>query len=115
MRSMTNLLLILLVLVFATGCASAPKTEIPDPVVVTKYITTDCGEPPQRSAVNLRPIEWRIIEGRFTLSPEGYEDLGYNVSMILAGIRELRGEVEFYERCLSSSAQKQGPSEDSTE
>lgn len=111
MRLIASLLLILLL----AGCASAPPTEIPDPVVVTKYVRTDCGEPPVRAPVNLRPIEWLIIDGRFTLSSEDYENLGYNVSMILAGIRELSAEVEFYEECLSSSAQKQEASDDSSE
>jgi hypothetical protein len=111
MRLTASILLILLL----TGCASAPKTELPDPVVVTKYVRAECGEPPQRAFVNLRPIEWQIIEGRFTLSAEGYEDLGYNVSMILAGIRELQSEIEFYEKCLSSTPQKPEASDDSSE
>lgn len=111
MRLIASLLLILLL----AGCASAPPTEIPDPVVVTKYVTTDCGEPPQRAPVNLRPISWLIVEGRFTLSSEDYENLGYNVSMILAGIRELQSEVEFYEECLSSSVQKPEARDGSTE
>lgn len=115
MRLMTNLVLILALLVVATGCAGRTPIEVPDPVVVTKFVETDCGEPPKRSAVNLRPISWQIIDGRFTLSPEGYEDLSYNVSAILGGIRELQSEIGFYEGCLSSSAQKPEVSDDLSE
>ena len=111
MRLTINLLILL---VLISGCAAQPPTELPDPVILTKYVRAECGEPPSREAVNLRPISWQIIDGRFTLSPEGYEDLSYNVSSILAGIRELQSEIEFYEECLSSTP-KQEPNGDSNE
>lgn len=115
MRLMTNILLVLGTLLLASGCASAPQTEIPDPVIVTEYIRADCGTPPKRQDVNLRAFEWLIIDDRFTLSAKGYEDLSYNVTVILAGIRELQAEIDFYERCLSSSEQRLGISSDSSE
>ena len=96
MRLIASILLLLLL----SGCAGNPPTEVPDPVVQVKFVRAECGSPPKRSAVNLRPIEWLIIDGRFTLSAEGYEDLGYNVSTILGGIRELQSEIDFYEQCL---------------
>lgn len=104
MHSITNLLLILGILVLS-GCAAQPPTEVPDPVILTKYVQAECGTPPSKTAVNLRSLSWQIIEGRFTLSPEGYEDLSYNVSMILAGIKELQSEIEFYEACVASSSE----------
>lgn len=111
---MNKFIVILVLAGLVSGCASAPPTEIPDPVVVTKYVKTDCGEPPQRASVNLRPISWQIIDDRFTLSAEGYEDLAYNVTTILAGIRELQSEIDFYEACLSSTP-KLEPSDGSNE
>lgn len=114
MHLMTKILLILALLVLS-ACASSPGTELPDPVIIKEYVRAECGNPPERTPVNLRPLSWQVIDSRFTLSPEGYEDLSYNVSMILLGIRELQAEVEFYERCLSSSPQKQDTNVDSNE
>jgi hypothetical protein len=98
MRLMTNLLLVALL----AGCAAAPPTEKPAPVVITKYARAECGTPPQRQEVNLRPISWRVLDDRFSLSTEGYEDLSYNITVILAGIRELQSEIEFYETCIKN-------------
>ena len=75
----------------------------PEPVVVERFIYPDCGTPPQRDPVELRSLEWTVSEetGFFSLTSDGYEDLGYNISEILSGVRQLVAEIQYYEECLN--------------
>lgn len=86
--------------VFLAGCATSPEIP-PPPVTIIKTVALDCGIPPQRDPIDLRPVAWTIIGARFTLSPEGYEDLGYNISEILKGVRQLQNEIIYYEECIN--------------
>ena len=94
------LLRTLLISSFLAGCAAQPSGPLPPPEILIKYIRPDCGTPPSRAPVVLRSISWQIIGGRFTLSPDGYEDLSYNVTMILQAAEELNIEIKYYEDCV---------------
>jgi hypothetical protein len=74
--------------------------------VDTTYVYADCGTPPERTAVDLRPVTWTVIDGQFALSAEGYENLSYNTTMILAAIKEYKVELAWYEECLSEQARQ---------
>jgi hypothetical protein len=87
--------------VLLVGCAT--KQVDPITTVDTVYVYPDCGSPPVRTQVDLKQITWKVIDGNFALSPEGYENLSYNVTMILAAIRELGLEIEYYEKCIERS------------
>lgn len=110
-------LLIISFLVLA-GCRHDVCPE-PEPVVITEVVYMTCGTPPQRDKVELRPVAWQVgKDGRFSLSAEGYEDLGYNISEIWNGVEQLVIEIGFYEQCLrentsSGSARPQSSQESS--
>lgn len=102
MRS--SLLLTISILLFACSATPGP-VDIPPPTVETVFVKPDCGDPPSRDKIDLRPIDWRILQfddqQLFTLTTDAYEDLGYNVSQILSSIRQLVSEIIFYQDCVS--------------
>lgn len=86
------------------GCPWNTKPCLePEPIVIEKLVYPDCGDPPQRDPVELRQVEWIVDKetGYFALSANGYEDLSYNVSEILSGVRQLITEVQYYEQCVA--------------
>ena len=91
-------------LILLVGCGGFQTKPTPEPEIIIRTQALDCGTPPQRPPINLRPITWKIIGDRFTLTPEGYEDLSYNVSGIWLGVEQLIIEVEYYESCLEKNA-----------
>ena len=98
---LSKTLLTISVCLLLSGCWWNTKPDPPqEPVVLVKYIHSQCGNPPQRSSVNLRPVNWEIVGDRFTLTPQGYEDLSYNVTEIWSGVAQLKTEIEYYEKCL---------------
>jgi hypothetical protein len=99
---LSKILLISSLSLFLTGCPwhQTKPTPVPPPEIIFKTVPLDCGAPPQRPPIDLRPISWKIIGDRFTLDPKGYEDLSYNVSEIWSGVEHLRNEVKFYEQCI---------------
>lgn len=99
MRSITNLLLIILVLVLA-GCASNQPVVEPPTITDTVYVYPDCGKPPPRKPVDFAPVSWQVIDGRFTISAEGYKRLSYNMAEIMRGIEELKAEIKYYIACV---------------
>ncbi len=100
MKSIINFVLILAVLI-VVGCATTPQAIVPDKIVVPNYVYADCGTPPKRTKVQLRVLSWQVIDGRFSMSAKGYEDLSYNVSQVLAAVKEFGIELEYYEKCLA--------------
>jgi hypothetical protein len=102
MRSITNFLLISAILVVA-GCKTV---EPPPPIVLTQWVFADCGVQPERSSVQLKPLSWQVINGRFSLSPQGYQDLSYNVTMALASMKEYEVVLAYYQACLDDNAAK---------
>ena len=100
---MISKLLLISSLIVLSACAGAKPVPIPEPIVITKVILPDCGTPPQRPVIDLRPISWKVIDDLFTLSAKGYEDLSYNVTEIWSGVKHLKLEVEYYELCLDNA------------
>ena len=99
MRSITNLLLILLALVLA-GCA-AQKPIVKQPTITdTVFVYPDCGTPPPRETLVLVPLTWEVIDGRFSVSSEEYKKLAFNMSEIMKGVKELKLEIAYYVRCV---------------
>ena len=84
------------------GCASTPPTPPPEPTVITEYMYPDCGVIPARDPVNLRSVSWKVINGLFTLTPDEYENLSYNVSEITRGVKQLSVQLDYYEQCVSN-------------
>lgn len=95
-------------LLLAACAQHQPAPPPPKPVTITKYVTADCGAPPQRSTIELRQVTWAVIETLegdesrqwFALAPSEYADLGWNTSEMIKGARELRGEATYYSECL---------------
>lgn len=100
MRLITNLLLVLLALVFAGCAAKGPVIEQPT-VTDTIYVYAQCGNPPERDLVFLMPITWQVTDGNFSLTPKGYKDLAYNMAEITRGVKLLRIEIDYYKKCLA--------------
>jgi hypothetical protein len=56
--------------------------------------------------VKLRDIEWKIIPDLtgqmvFSLTPLMYADAGYNTSMLILAVKELKAEINQYVKCLT--------------
>lgn len=104
MRLKKLLIISLLFLPLVVSCRKDVKEPEPlaEPVVLVKHIHSQCGNPPQRDSVNLRPLAWEIVGDRFTLSPKGYEDLGFNMTQIWTGVELLQVEIRYYELCLEN-------------
>lgn len=97
----------LVILILMTGgCmhSSDVRTE-----VVTEYVPKahECGTPPARDKMLVQPVEWRILpvdnEQLFTLDADQYRNLGENVSQVILGIQQLKGELGFYKACIAES------------
>jgi len=101
---LSKILLIISLTLWMYGCAEKQTKPVPPPIIIYKTIPLDCGTPPQRPPIDLRPITWKIIGDRFTLNPQGYEDLSYNVSEIWSGVEHLLIELTYYRRCLEENA-----------
>lgn len=113
----SRLLLTISVIVLCSGCSlfrSKPEPQAePDTVTVVKWRTVNCGNPPERDHIDLRPMSdsWRILPGpdgeqRFTLSAEAYENLGFNITQILKGVKQLREEIKYYRDCIAEIPQE---------
>ena len=101
-----KLLLCLTISIFLVGCkTTCPKPLPPDPVVITKFVKPDCGIPPKRSIIKLRPVIWGYMYDEdgdvvYTITPRGYEDLSFNTSEIIKGAKELKAEIDYYRECI---------------
>ena len=98
------------ILVSVAGCASAPRNTdlVPTTVEIVKYVSYECGTAPAVDPVDMLPIYWKVLPDatgaqRFTLTPEGYEALGKNVSSILAAVQQLKLQRDFYVGCVADS------------
>lgn len=90
-------------LLFLVGCSShQPVEDVPDVQTVVKWRTVACPEPPDRDPVKFRPVTWAIVDGRFTLEPDHYANLGDNMSDILKATEQLKTEIRYYLDCISS-------------
>ena len=85
------------------GCAGQEIQPEPEPEIIIQTIKLECAMPPQRDPIDLRSVEWKIIGDRFTLTPEGYEDLSFNVTEIWKGVEQLIAEIDFYEACVQDN------------
>lgn len=107
-----NWKLSLIVSLFLVGCGSAPvqPVEIPEPVVITEFVTPDCGEPPRGDEIELLEVTWQVLpnaEGdqMFCLSGTEYGDLGHNTAEIKQGVRQLRLRLNWYQECLDDNTE----------
>lgn len=91
--------------VLLSGCWHTVKPEpvVPAPQVIHEYVYQDCGTPPARDTIELRPIFWQVQKGMFSLTANEYEDLSYNISQITLGVAQLKNEIKFYEQCLAEN------------
>lgn len=108
---MKYVLLALLTIALA-GCGSNPTTpDLRPPVVQTKYVTVDCGVPPGVDKVQMRPVAIRVVQLSdgstvFVLTADSYENLGKNVSDILAAFKQLAVREEFWEQCIKKAQEE---------
>jgi len=106
MKSLRTFLIISLLVL--AGCASRQKVQaIPDAEIITKWRTFDCGTPPETDFINLTVPRWRIIDGRYTLTPEEYANLGESVSDIIKAARQMSEVIDFYQKCIASAQNKE--------
>lgn len=101
MHSTTAKLLLLSIPLLVASCRGNVKDDVPPPAptIITQTVYVVCDSPPKRESIELRPIVWRVIDDRFTLAPEGYEDLSYNMIEIWKGVEQLLAEIEYYASC----------------
>ncbi|MEK0324246.1 MAG: hypothetical protein QQN63_00950 [Nitrosopumilus sp.] len=93
------------------GCSSAPPVPnnvAPVIVEVARYIAYECGVPPAIVPLTMLDVEWDVAtdvngEEQFMLTPQQYENLGKNVSEILAKSKQLKAQRNFYVECIESS------------
>jgi len=94
--------LLLLLIISLSGCWWNTKPD-PEPQIVPQWRTYDCGVPPARDKVSFRLPDWSIIDSRYTLSTDGYADLGENMQEIVKAVGQLVETVRFYENCIKSA------------
>lgn len=75
------------------------------PVNPTHFVRADCGTPPRRRSIDFQLPTFLVLkidgQQRFTLSPDEYKKLKFNMEEIESGVKELRLEIQFYLDCLS--------------
>lgn len=88
--------------VLLVGCSHATK---PDPLPVIVPVKYECGTPPGRELMPVLPVRWVILpfgeDQLFTLTAAEYQNLGENVSKVILGIQQLKGELSFYKECVA--------------
>ena len=90
--------------VFLISCGGRQVVDPePDVQIVTKWVVFDCGTPPDRDFVDLSVPRWRIIDGRYTLTPEEYGILGESVSDIIKAAKQMANVIDFYQECIDSA------------
>ena len=92
------------------GCSSTPPVPNVAPVIVevARYIAYECGVPPAIVPLTTLEVEWDVApdingDDRFMLTPQQYENLGKNVSEILAKSKQLKAQRDFYSDCILAS------------
>jgi hypothetical protein len=120
---MLNRILAISSLVLLTGCAGLPSWNatpvIPEPVIktVTEYKTLEIYQPPLPQAISLEDVEFFVITEKnkdekiaelekmqsgsfvlFGLTPQGYENMAYNLQEIRRYIREQKEIVLYYRK-----------------
>lgn len=102
-----NWSLCLIISLVMIGCSSRqPVEQIPDVMTIVEWRTFDCGQPPGRDRVEFRPVVWKIIDGKFTLVPDQYANLGDNMSDLIMGTKQLIAEIQYYLDCISSASRQ---------
>lgn len=116
------LVLVLMLVLFAlTGCVSKPPAPDLDPtrLEVTTYVWYQCGQPPGVTHVDFADVEFALveIEGQvvWTLSAQQYANLGNNMSSIIQASKELKGERDFYRKCITDSLSRWNEANSETE
>lgn len=84
------------------SCKSTPELK-PTTVEIVKYVKLECGNPPQVEPFKALPVEWEVIDGKFTLTAQGYENLSKNTAGILKGVKQIKLQRDFYENCITNS------------
>lgn len=101
------ILLFALALVGCAGNKPATGEFTPTPVEVVVKVPYECGQPPPLPVVNMRDIEWQIVEidgeDYFTLTVEDYQALGMNTSDWIAASRKLKEQRDFLQDCIDRS------------
>ena len=83
-------------------CSVDQVKREPPPQIITEWRTYDCGDPPTRDPIKLKPIEWKILDGRYTLAPEQYAVLGENMGEILKASGQMVAVIRFYRGCIEA-------------
>lgn len=105
-------ILLALVLTACGGCASSIPAPDLDPTVIniTKYVSYECGEVPALTPVELVDVHWILFKlGEnvlWTLTAQQYTNLGENTSTILLGVKELKGQRDFWKTCIDASIER---------
>ncbi len=87
------------------GCAKdRVKRDIP-PQVVTVWRTFDCGIAPARDPIKFKAPQFRIVDGRYTLTADQYAVLGENMGQIIKATGQLIAVVNFYEQCIANASE----------
>ena len=122
MQTLTKILTVSL-LVLMTGCAGLPSWNtapiIPEPVIktVTEYKTLEIYQPPLPQAINLEDVQFFVITEKnkeeqiaeleqlqsgsfvlFGLTPQGYENMAFNLQEIRRYILEQKEIILYYRK-----------------
>jgi len=107
-----KIIAIILIVWLVMGCATVPPAPDLDPTVVevTRYVTYECGVVPALTSITLLEIHWVLFKvgdnAVWTLTAQQYQNLGKNTSMILAGVKELKGQRDFWKTCIDASVER---------
>ena len=98
------ILRIFLISSLLVGCGTLDrlKHEVP-PQIITEWRTYDCPNPPRVDPVKFRPVVWVIEGGSYTLSPDGYANLGENMADIISRSAQMREIILFYMKCIDAA------------
>jgi hypothetical protein len=100
-----KLFTILISALLLSGCSLVSRTKAePEPQIITKWRTFDCGVPPARDNISFTvPVFGVTSEGFWTLTAEQYANLGDSMQNILNASGQLVAVIQFYEDCIQAA------------
>ena len=103
-----KILFLIFLLTACGGCAHTKPVELEETIVeITTYVFYECGEVPALTPVRLIEVHWILYRvgnnSVWTLTADQYENLGKNTSSILLGVKELKGQRDFWKACIDDS------------
>jgi len=105
MKSISSIILILLISVTLSGCFWDKKVVKAEVVVQHKTV---CIDPPKATVVFMRKVDPIAVEDKLGvywvgISPQHYENLSQNIDDMFGGIKNKNDIIEYYQKCLTET------------